>query len=139
MFQPLRQVSGLVVALFFLFLFLLYAGSGFYTDLLWFQNLGYAAVFWKLLASRWLIYLVVGLVWLLFLFSNLQLTKPTIGETLHNVRFLRRLAQLLTSKRVSTFFFAAPLVIAVMGSTASGKTSYRLLPLALPIRYLTWI
>lgn len=121
MFQPLRQVSGLVVALFFLFLFLLYAGSGFYTDLLWFQNLGYAAVFWKLLASRWLIYLVVGLVWLLFLFSNLQLTKPTIGETLHNARFLRRLAQLLTSKRVSTFFFAAALVIAVMGSTASGS------------------
>ncbi|MBO8125997.1 MAG: UPF0182 family protein [Firmicutes bacterium] len=117
---PIRKFSWLIFALVVGFLALLSLGAEFYTDLLWFDNLGYASVFWTILLSKWLVYLVVGVLFFAFLFFNLQLTKPTIGQTLSNLQFFPQIAQVLTARRVSTIFFLVSLVLAVMGSAASG-------------------
>lgn len=117
---PIRRFSGFIVAAVLAFLALLSVGAEFYTDLLWFSNLGYASVFWTLTLSRWVIYIIVGVIFLVFLYVNLSLTKPVVGQTLNQIRYFPQIAQFLTSKRVSWFFLLLSLFLAVTGSTASG-------------------
>jgi uncharacterized membrane protein (UPF0182 family) len=45
--------------------------SGLYTDLLWFENLGYGFVFWNVFLSQWTVRLAGWLIFFLFLFVNL--------------------------------------------------------------------
>lgn len=53
-----QKVRASFLVLFFLFLISISAAVGFYTDLLWFQEVGFQAVFWKIFSSR--VFLVGG-------------------------------------------------------------------------------
>lgn len=52
---------GLVV----FFLVLLWSGASFYPDWLWFKNLNYAPIFWKMVLSK---FGLGSVVWLIFMF-----------------------------------------------------------------------
>ncbi len=116
----IKRLRRIIIAAIVLIIGFLSLGAEFYTDLLWFDNLGYASVFWTVVISKWLLYLLVGIVFFAFIFVNLQLTKPVIGETISNIQAFPQIAQVLTSKRVSTVFVVVALVLAVMGSAAAG-------------------
>ncbi|NLC11461.1 MAG: COG1615 family transporter, partial [Firmicutes bacterium] len=74
-----KVILGLVVAF-----IILWVGAGFYLDLLWFDNLGFSSVFWTFFTYRWLLRLLAGLVFFLFLFGNLLMTRSSLLQ-LHNL------------------------------------------------------
>lgn len=43
----------------------------FYTDVLWFSEVGYSSVFWTIVRARWLVALAGGLIFFLVAFTNL--------------------------------------------------------------------
>lgn len=71
---------------------LLAATAGFYTDWLWFDDVGYANVFWRGITSELTLFGLVGLVVFLLVYLNLRLVRSnfqastTVIET-ENVRF----------------------------------------------------
>jgi len=67
-------IVGLVVAAGLLFLL----GATYYTDLLWFKSLGFAAVFWKFLTVRYYWAAAAAVLFGAFLFLNLRLARPKL-------------------------------------------------------------
>ncbi|MDI6870268.1 MAG: UPF0182 family protein [Bacillota bacterium] len=90
----------------------------FYTDWLWFGSLGMTSVFWTAFATTWAVRLLVGLVFFLFLFFNLLLTRPVIGRALSRFEGTP-LPELLTASRVTRLFAALAAVVAVLGALAA--------------------
>ncbi|HJX38662.1 MAG TPA: UPF0182 family protein [Anaerolineae bacterium] len=66
---------GVLVLLFLLFMML----SGFYTDLLWFENLGLSSVFWTALQARVVVFLAFTLFFVAFLLGNLFIARKLSG------------------------------------------------------------
>jgi uncharacterized membrane protein (UPF0182 family) len=66
---------GVLVLLFLLFMLL----SGFYTDLLWFENLEFSSVFWTALWAKIGVFLVFGLLFFLFFLGNLLIARRISG------------------------------------------------------------
>jgi uncharacterized membrane protein (UPF0182 family) len=62
-------VAGVVL------LILLSALSGFYVDLLWFREVGYASVFWTILRTKVGLALIAGLVFFVLLYVNLLIVR----------------------------------------------------------------
>ncbi|MDH4207964.1 MAG: UPF0182 family protein [Anaerolineae bacterium] len=73
--RVLILVVGVFVLLFLLFMLL----SGFYTDLLWFQNLGLSSVFWTALRARVAVFLAFTLFFVAFLLGNLFIARKLSG------------------------------------------------------------
>ena len=61
---------------------LLVAGSGWYTDLLWFHALGYGGVFWRSILYQAGVRLAVGLAFALFMFANLSFARGEMEQAL---------------------------------------------------------
>jgi len=61
----------IVIALIVFLLILLWSGASFYPDWLWFKNLGYSPVFWKMVLSKFGLGSVVWLVFLFIMILNL--------------------------------------------------------------------
>ncbi len=114
-----KVILGLVVAF-----IILWVGAGFYLDLLWFDNLGFSSVFWTFFTYRWLLRLLAGLVFFLFLFGNLLMTRSSLLQ-LHNLPLREQLmnsawGNILTKKRVTAILFALSVVLAVFFSSYTG-------------------
>ncbi|MEC9488727.1 MAG: UPF0182 family protein [Halanaerobium sp.] len=77
----LRNTIILVAVILVIGTGLFVSGANFYTDLLWFQNLGLASVFWTVLFSSWGIRIAVWLLFFLFLYLNLLFTRKSLLDT----------------------------------------------------------
>jgi uncharacterized membrane protein (UPF0182 family) len=100
------------------------AGAGFYLDLLWFDNLGYSSVFWTFFISRWLLRLLAGLFFFLFLFGNLMLLRKSLLQ-LQNLPLREQLmnsawGNILTKKRITALFFAISVLLSLFFSSYTG-------------------
>ncbi|HYT26981.1 MAG TPA: UPF0182 family protein, partial [Actinomycetota bacterium] len=58
--RPPRTRTLVVAASLLVLVWLLFALAGLYTDLLWFQEVGKAQVFWRILGARFALALVAG-------------------------------------------------------------------------------
>ena len=99
--------------------------AGFYTDFLWFDNLGYGAVFWNIFLSRWTVRLAAGLIFFLFLFINLLFTRRILLSSL-NIGLRERitgtfLGGLLTKRGLTLFFLFGSLLWAFGFSGYTGE------------------
>lgn len=90
----------------------------FFTDWLWFRDLGFSQVFWTTLGTAWAVRLLVGVAFLLFLFLNLRFTRPVIGRALDRFEGTP-VAEYLTAARVTRAFLALSALVAVFGALAA--------------------
>jgi uncharacterized membrane protein (UPF0182 family) len=99
--------------------------AGFYTDFLWFENLGYGAVFWNIILSQWAVRLAAGIIFFLFLYVNLLFTRRALLSSLNlNLRekiFGTHLGSLLTKRGLTLFFLAGSLFLAFFFSSYTGE------------------
>lgn len=98
--------------------------AGLYTDLLWFENLGYGTVFWNILLSQWAVRLAAGLIFFLFLYTNLLFTRRTLLSSL-NLELRERIfgtyfGRLLTKRGLTLFFLFGSLFLAFVFSSYTG-------------------
>ncbi|HHW13323.1 MAG TPA: UPF0182 family protein [Firmicutes bacterium] len=90
----------------------------FYTDWLWFRDLGYDSVLWTVLGTAWGVRLVVGLAYFAFLLFNLLLTRPVVGRALSRFEGTP-LPEIFTARRVTQFFAAVSALVAVFAALAA--------------------
>lgn len=108
-------VVGICILLFLLFMLL----SGFYTDLLWFQNLGLSSVFWVSLKAKAGAFLVFGILSLAFFLINLFVARKLTGW---GGFFLRGNRYYLPSRTINLVLIAAALVLSLLsGLAATGQ------------------
>lgn len=112
-------------ALLFFFLIMGIWVSGLYTDWLWFQNLGYEAVFMKTFLSRWGVRLAAWLLFFLFLYINLLLSRKTflvsLDSGLRGKIALSSLGRFLSPSKITLFFLVVCLVISFFFSAYMGS------------------
>jgi len=72
--RPRRPRTAWIVGGFVAVLIALTSSTRFYTDILWFQELGIASVLWKSLSTQFGLGLAVGLITALFVWANIRLT-----------------------------------------------------------------
>ncbi len=72
----IATISAILIA----FLILVFAGSKIYTDLLWFKNLGYLQSYLIMLLSNYGLRIAIGIIFTVFIFSNLLFTKKPFLE-----------------------------------------------------------
>ena len=77
--NTVRKIALLVIAIFVLLFLLFMMLSGFYTDLLWFENLGLSSVFWTALQAKVLVFLACTLFFVAFLLGNLFIARKLSG------------------------------------------------------------
>ena len=77
--NTVRKIALLVIAIFVLLFLLFMMLSGFYTDLLWFENLGLSSVFWTALQAKVLVFLAFTLFFVAFLLGNLFIARKLSG------------------------------------------------------------
>lgn len=92
--------------------------ASFYTDWLWFKDLGYVSVLWTTLGTTWGMRLLVGLAFFLFLFLNLLVTRPAVGRALDRLEGTP-LPALFTAPRVTQGFAAVSALVAFFGALAA--------------------
>ncbi|HAA34613.1 MAG TPA: UPF0182 family protein [Firmicutes bacterium] len=95
--------------------------SGLYTDLLWFENLGYGFVFWNVFLSQWTVRLAGWLIFFLFLFVNLLFTRHVLVN-LPNLELREKiigtfLGRYLTPRKITLFLFVASLFLSFLFSS----------------------
>ncbi len=73
-----RVVVWTVIGIVAAFLLLSSTAAYYYTEVLWFEELGYLSVFWTMLRARLFVGLASGLVFGLFLFVNLRFIRSSI-------------------------------------------------------------
>lgn len=99
--------------------------TGLYTDWLWFQNLGYEAVFMKVFLSRWGVRLAAWLLFFLFLYINLLFTRKallvSLNSGLKGKLALSGLGRFLTPGKITLFFLVACLVASFFFSAYMGS------------------
>ncbi len=84
--RPPRTRTLVVAASLLVLVWLLFALAGLYTDLLWFQEVGKAQVFWRILGARFALALVAGAGTGLFLVVNLRLASRAAARALARER-----------------------------------------------------
>jgi len=96
-----------------------------YTDWLWFQNLGYEAVFMKVFLSRWGVRLAAWLLFFLFLYINLLFTRKallvSLNSGLRGQLALSGLGRFLTPEKITLFLLVACLVASFFFSAYMGS------------------
>lgn len=100
-------------------------GGRLYTDLLWFENLNYDAVFWNILLSRWTVRLAAGLIYFLFLYINLLFTRRALLGSL-NIELRERIfgtyfGRLLTRRGLSLLFLGGSLLMTIILTAYTGE------------------
>ncbi len=73
-----QRVAAIVTAVAFVLLIALGSSARFYTDVLWFEEVGFTSVLWKTLSTQALIGLVVGAVVALLIWFNLWLPSRLV-------------------------------------------------------------
>ena len=76
-----RLVIGLVVLAGFILMLSMRGLAGFYTDYLWFDSLGYASVFWKVLWAKIGLGLLFTAIFFLLLWVNLFIAERLAGKS----------------------------------------------------------
>ncbi|NPV52941.1 MAG: UPF0182 family protein [Firmicutes bacterium] len=110
--MPAGRRLALSIIVFILVLLIL-STSGivrFYTDLLWFQEVGYPSAFWVSIISRGLLGLGFGLASFLFLYLNLRLARGALRHIDIGPKAFE-LPDFLTARRVSLAFLIFSLLI----------------------------
>jgi uncharacterized membrane protein (UPF0182 family) len=74
-----QRILLLVLAILFLLFLIFMLVSGFYTDLLWFQNLGLSSVFWTALKAKAGVFLGFSLLFVAFFLGSLFLARRMSG------------------------------------------------------------
>jgi uncharacterized membrane protein (UPF0182 family) len=74
-----QRIVLLIIAVFFLLFLLFMMFSGLYTDLLWFENLGFSSVFWTALRAKVVVFLAFSLFLVAFLLGNLFIARKLSG------------------------------------------------------------
>ena len=98
---------------------LLVAGSGWYTDLLWFHALGYGGVFWRSILYQAGVRLAVGLAFALFMFANLSFARGEMEQALG--RLGERVPPFVTSRSITSLFVLISVILGFLYSTALGQ------------------
>jgi uncharacterized membrane protein (UPF0182 family) len=75
MTRRLKILISIIIFVLLGFLILLFSGASIYIDMLWFESLGFLNVFWVIFLSNFGIKIIVGIVFALFIFFNLNFTK----------------------------------------------------------------
>jgi uncharacterized membrane protein (UPF0182 family) len=108
-------IVGICILLFLLFMLL----SGFYTDLLWFENLGLSSVFWVALKARAGAFLAFGILSLAFFLINLFVARKLTGW---GGFFLLGNRYYLPSRTINLALIAVALVLSLLsGLGATGQ------------------
>ena len=93
-----------------------------FTDILWFDDLGYLSTFWIPISSKLLVGLIVGLVSFVFLYNNLSFTARSIGKSSRVARrFPDASPQDIARAIRRTFLFAALLAAIIAGFAMSSQ------------------
>jgi uncharacterized membrane protein (UPF0182 family) len=110
----LKKISWILLGLVFLLISLIRLASGIYLDLLWYEQLGYGAVFTTILSSYWGIRLLAWLFFSIFLFINLNFTQKALlnmpNLVLRQMLMNTKLGNLLTKKWLRIVFLLASVV-----------------------------
>ncbi len=110
-------------------------GANFYTDLLWFQNLDFAGIFWTIFLTRIGIRLAAIIVFTVFLYLNLRFTRPAVLSFIERMgerkdedkivdiseRMENPLKNILTPGRLNLFYLGGSLFISLLFSTLGGE------------------
>jgi uncharacterized membrane protein (UPF0182 family) len=75
-----QRILLLVFAVFILLFLLFMLLSGFYTDMLWFENLGFGSVFWTALKAKVGIFFAFALLFTVFFLGNLFIARRLSGS-----------------------------------------------------------
>ncbi len=75
MSKSLKVLLSIIFLALLAFLILIFSGSKIYTDILWFQHLGFLHTFLVMFFANFWIRIVVGLIFTIFIFINLNFTK----------------------------------------------------------------
>lgn len=111
-----RRTALLIIAilvLIFLFFMLL---SGFYTDLLWFQQLGLSSVFWTVLKAKLGVFIAFSVLFLVFFMGNVLIARRLSGW---GGFFLPGNRYYLTSKTVNIALSVTALFLALLNGLAA--------------------
>ena len=100
----------IVLAIVGVLLLLVMFGSGFYTDWLWFSNLGYSSVFVLGVQARWLLGLVSGGLLALFLWVNLRMALAGRAGALPGIIELP-IGPLVAPRRIQRYLLVGSLVL----------------------------
>jgi len=117
-----RIIIGLALIVFLLIL--LWTGAAFYPDWLWFINLGYAPVFWKMVLSKFGLGSVVWLVFIFIMILNLFIanrlkplnTQETSFKSEAGAPFQLSLSGKTINNLFVLFFLVASFLIATKGA-----------------------
>ncbi|MGH2810973.1 MAG: UPF0182 family protein, partial [Actinomycetota bacterium] len=75
-----RRLRTVVIAALLVVLFSLSGIFAFYADLLWFQEVGFSQVFWKLISTRFVLGAILGTFFLVFLLGNLFVVSKVMPK-----------------------------------------------------------
>lgn len=122
------QRSPRVLAIIIAVLAVLLALSGgiatFYTDLLWFEDLGQQGVFWTTLMSQWVTGLVFGIVFFIIVYVNLRIARAmapsTVLSSTDEAGFRYEMAIQQVREVLERFFGWAVLGVSAVTAFASG-------------------
>lgn len=118
------RLRTLIFIAFFILVGLLFWGAGFYTDWLWFANLGYSQVFLTIFFTGWAVRLLTWLVFFLFLFINLIFLRGAILN-LPNLELRGRLVTgplggWFTAGKITLFFLVGSLILSFLFTSYTG-------------------
>src|SRR5262245_61104127 len=105
-----RHPARLIVPIILGLLALLFAGraaAGFYTEVLWFGELGYASVFWRRLGTEWLVRLITTVLGGAAVLVSLWLVTRRLGP----VHVRRRYGNLEISEQIPRRYVVSGIVI----------------------------
>jgi uncharacterized membrane protein (UPF0182 family) len=77
--QRVQRITFLILSICVLLFLLFMLLSGFYTDLLWFENLALSSVFWVALKAKLGVFLAFSLLFVAFFLGNLLLARKLTG------------------------------------------------------------
>ncbi len=96
----------------------LVVGSHFFTDLMWFQALGYSELLVNRLSWEWGVRIVAWLGLTALLFVNLMITKPVIGQALWRIP---QVSQYVKPKHLTWVMAGVSILLGLMYSSGFGR------------------
>lgn len=103
-------VGGIILAL----------TTDFYTDWLWFEQIGYVSVFWTVFTWQWGVRLGFGLVFTVFLFFNLLVTRQAIRQALFRWQQQIEIPWFLHSRWIISVFLLVSVLLGFLYSSTVG-------------------
>jgi len=121
-----RRPSPLAIVVMVLVLLLALSGgiATFYTDLLWFEDLGQGGVFWTTLVSEWATGLIFGALFFIIMFVNLRIARTmaprAVLSSTDEVGFRYEMALQQVREVIEQFFGWAVLAVSAVTALISG-------------------